>query len=80
MFCTIIVHLIYSDKQKTPFNEPTLSLEWSLEVFPLAREAGLGGMNVDLKGDAETVADTWATSLDTPTLTGTPFVQIVVQY
>jgi len=23
------------------FNEPTLSLEWSLDVFPLAREAGL---------------------------------------
>ena len=23
------------------FNEPTLSLEWSLELFPLAREAGL---------------------------------------
>jgi len=23
------------------FNEPTLSLEWSLEVFPLARQAGL---------------------------------------
>ncbi len=60
------------------FNEPTLSLEWSLEVFPLAREAGLyntfvtngymteraldlliraglDGMNVDLKGDAEAV-------------------------
>ncbi len=59
-------------------NEPTLSLEWSLEVFPLARaaglyntfvtngymtaealerlvEAGLDGMNVDLKGDAEAV-------------------------
>ncbi len=60
------------------FNEPTLSLEWSLEVFPLARkaglyntfvtngymtstalellvEAGLDGMNVDVKGDAEAV-------------------------
>jgi len=60
------------------FNEPTLSLEWSLAVFPLARqaglyntfvtngymteaalellvEAGLDGMNVDVKGDAETV-------------------------
>jgi len=60
------------------FNEPTLSLEWSLEVFPLAREAGLyntfvtngymtkaalallveaglDGMNVDVKGDGETV-------------------------
>jgi len=59
-------------------NEPTLSLEWSLEVFELARarglyntfvtngymtsealhlliEAGLEAMNVDLKGDAETV-------------------------
>jgi pyruvate formate lyase activating enzyme len=58
------------------FNEPTLSLEWSLEVFPVARgaglyntfvtnsymteaalellvEAGLDGMNVDVKGDAE---------------------------
>jgi len=23
------------------FNEPTLNLEWSLEAFPLAREAGL---------------------------------------
>jgi len=60
------------------FNEPTLSLEWSLEVLALAREAGLyntfvtngymteaaldrlveaglDGMNVDVKGDAETV-------------------------
>ncbi len=60
------------------FNEPTLSLEWSLEVFPLARkaglyntfvtngyqtlaalellvEAGLDGMNVDVKGDARAV-------------------------
>jgi pyruvate formate lyase activating enzyme len=60
------------------FNEPTLSLEWSLEVFPLARqaglyntfvtngymteaalellvEAGLDGMNVDVKGNKETV-------------------------
>ena len=60
------------------FNEPTLSLEWSLEVFRLARsrglyntlvtngymtpealrllvEAGLDGMNVDLKGKAEAV-------------------------
>ena len=60
------------------FNEPTLSLEWSLEVFPLAREAGLyntfitngymtdralellveaglDGMNVDVKGDEEAV-------------------------
>jgi pyruvate formate lyase activating enzyme len=60
------------------FNEPTLSLEWSLQVFPLAREAGLyntfvtngymtehalellieaglDGMNVDIKGDAEAV-------------------------
>jgi len=60
------------------FNEPTLSLEWSLELFPLAREAGLyntfvtngtmteaalqllveaglGGMNVDVKGDEEAV-------------------------
>ena len=60
------------------FNEPTLSLEWALEVFPLARqaglyntfvtngymtgralellvEAGLDGMNVDVKGDEEGV-------------------------
>jgi pyruvate formate lyase activating enzyme len=60
------------------FNEPTLSLEWSLDVFRLAHaqglyntyvtngymtpealrllaEAGLDGMNVDLKGDAEAV-------------------------
>jgi pyruvate formate lyase activating enzyme len=60
------------------FNEPTLSLEWSLEVFRLARaqglyntyvtngymtvpalelliEAGLDALNVDVKGDAETV-------------------------
>jgi pyruvate formate lyase activating enzyme len=60
------------------FNEPTLSLEWALEVFPLAHkaglyntfvtngymtemalkllsEAGLDGMNVDVKGDAEAV-------------------------
>ncbi len=60
------------------FNEPTLSLEWSLEVFRLARQAGLyntfvtngymteealrrlaraglDGMNVDVKGDAEAV-------------------------
>ncbi len=60
------------------FNEPTLSLEWSLDVFPLAREkglyntyvtngymtpqaldllieAGLDGMNVDIKGGAEAV-------------------------
>ncbi len=60
------------------FNEPTLALEWSLEVFRLARErglyntyvtngymtpealdllieAGLDAMNVDLKGEAETV-------------------------
>jgi pyruvate formate lyase activating enzyme len=60
------------------FNEPTLSLEWSLGVFPLAREAGLyntfvtngymtaaalellveaglDGMNVDVKGNAEAV-------------------------
>jgi pyruvate formate lyase activating enzyme len=60
------------------FNEPTLSLEWALDVFPLARaaglyntfvtngymtemalkvlaEAGLDGMNVDVKGDAEAV-------------------------
>ncbi len=60
------------------FNEPTLSLEWSLEVFRLARraglyntfvtngymteealellaEAGLDGMNVDVKGDREAV-------------------------
>jgi pyruvate formate lyase activating enzyme len=59
-------------------NEPTLSLEWSLEVFRLARQrglyntfvtngymtdialehlarAGLDGMNVDLKGDAQAV-------------------------
>jgi len=60
------------------FNEPTLSLEWSLEVFRLARQAGLyntfvtngymteaalerlaerglHGMNVDVKGNAESV-------------------------
>ncbi len=60
------------------FNEPTLSLEWSLEVFRLARarglyntmvtngymtpealrllaEAGLDGMNVDVKGGAGAV-------------------------
>jgi pyruvate formate lyase activating enzyme len=60
------------------FNEPTLSLEWALEVFPLAHEAGLyntfvtngymtemaldllvdaglDGMNVDVKGDARAV-------------------------
>jgi len=60
------------------FNEPTLSLEWALEVFPLAREAGLyntfvtngymtetaleslveaglDGMNVDVKGNEEGV-------------------------
>jgi pyruvate formate lyase activating enzyme len=60
------------------FNEPTLSLEWSLDVFRLARaqglyntyvtngymtsqalqllaEAGLGAMNVDVKGDAQVV-------------------------
>jgi len=62
------------------FNEPTLSLEWALEVFPLARkarlyntfvtngymtptalellvEAGLDGMNVDVKGDEEAVKE-----------------------
>jgi pyruvate formate lyase activating enzyme len=60
------------------FNEPTLSLEWSLDVFRLARArgmyntyvtngymtpealkllvaAGLDAMNVDVKGNAETV-------------------------
>ena len=60
------------------FNEPTLSLEWALDVFRLARqrgfyntfvtngymtpealslliEAGLDAMNVDLKGNKETV-------------------------
>jgi pyruvate formate lyase activating enzyme len=60
------------------FNEPTLSLEWSLEVFRLAKEgglyntyvtngymteealnllieAGLDGMNVDIKGSKEAV-------------------------
>lgn len=60
------------------FNEPTLSLEWALEVFRLARdaglyntfvtngymteealrllvEAGLDGMNVDMKGDPAAV-------------------------
>lgn len=60
------------------FNEPTLSLEWSLAVFSLAHqaglyntfvtngymtqaalellvEAGLDGMNVDIKGDAQAV-------------------------
>jgi pyruvate formate lyase activating enzyme len=62
------------------FNEPTLSLEWALEVFRLARarglyntfvsngymtaaalellaEAGLDGMNVDVKGDASAVKE-----------------------
>jgi pyruvate formate lyase activating enzyme len=62
------------------FNEPTLSLEWSLAVFPRAREAGLyntfvtngymtepalellveaglDGMNVDVKGDTEAVEE-----------------------
>jgi pyruvate formate lyase activating enzyme len=62
------------------FNEPTLSLEWSLEVFRLARarglyntfvtngymtanaldllvEAGLDGINVDVKGDAKAVKE-----------------------
>ena len=60
------------------FNEPTLSLEWSLDVFRLARyrglyntfvtngymtaesltlltDAGLGAMNVDIKGNAASV-------------------------
>lgn len=60
------------------FNEPTLSFEWSLEVFRLAREAGyyntfvtngymtpealdllvdagLHALNIDIKGDAETM-------------------------
>lgn len=60
------------------FNEPTLSLEWSVDVFRLARdrgfyntfvtngymtpealslliEAGLDAMNVDVKGDHDTV-------------------------
>jgi pyruvate formate lyase activating enzyme len=60
------------------FNEPTLSLEWTMEVFPLARRrglyntlvtngymtpealdlfvaAGLDAMNIDLKGEADTV-------------------------
>jgi pyruvate formate lyase activating enzyme len=60
------------------FNEPTLSLEWSLDIFPLAHEAelyntyvtngymteealtllieaGLDGMNVDVKGDRAAV-------------------------
>jgi pyruvate formate lyase activating enzyme len=62
------------------FNEPTLSLEWSLEAFRLAHqaglyntfvtngymsnvalerlaEAGLDGMNVDLKGNAKVVRE-----------------------
>ncbi len=62
------------------FNEPTLSLEWSLDVFPIAQEAGLyntfvtngymteealtllveaglDGMNVDVKGDNEAVRE-----------------------
>ena len=62
------------------FNEPTLSLEWALEVFPLARQArlyntfvtngymtgqalellvqaGLDGMNVDVKGSEEEVRE-----------------------
>ncbi len=63
------------DGTSISFNEPTLSLEWSLEVFRLAKahglyntfvtngyltpealdlliEAGLDGLNVDVKGDA----------------------------
>ncbi len=69
------------------FNEPTLSLEWSLEVFPLAREAGLyntfvtngymteealallieaglNGMNVDVKGNAEAVRQRCGTDVE----------------
>ncbi len=71
---------VESGCQGTSFslNEPTLSLEWSLDVIRLARarglyntyvtngymtaqalrllaEAGLDAMNVDVKGDAETV-------------------------
>ena len=71
---------VKSGCQGTSFslNEPTLSLEWSLDVIRLARarglyntyvtngymtaealrllaEAGLDAMNVDVKGDAETV-------------------------
>ncbi|MGB8647095.1 MAG: AmmeMemoRadiSam system radical SAM enzyme [Anaerolineae bacterium] len=61
------------------FNEPTLSLEWAIDVFEIARprglyntfitngymtpeslellvEAGLDALNVDIKGDAATVA------------------------
>jgi pyruvate-formate lyase-activating enzyme len=61
------------------FNEPTLNLEWSLEVFHVARaaglyntfvtngymteqalellvDAGLDGMNVDVKGDEKAVS------------------------
>jgi len=69
------------------FNEPTLSLEWALEVFPLAREAGLyntfvtngymteqalellveaglDGMNVDVKGDAKAVREYCAAEVE----------------
>jgi pyruvate formate lyase activating enzyme len=68
-------------------NEPTLSLEWSLEVFRLARaqglyntyvtngymtvealqlllEAGLDAMNVDVKGDAESVRQYCGTDVE----------------
>jgi pyruvate formate lyase activating enzyme len=69
------------------FNEPTLSLEWLLEVFAQARgarlyntfvtngymaeaalellvEAGLDGMNVDVKGDAEGVDEYCGTDVE----------------
>jgi pyruvate formate lyase activating enzyme len=69
------------------FNEPTLNLEWSLQVFRIARdaglyntfvtngymsepalellvEAGLGGMNVDVKGDAEAVREHCAAEVE----------------
>ncbi|MBN1813804.1 MAG: AmmeMemoRadiSam system radical SAM enzyme [Anaerolineae bacterium] len=69
------------------FNEPTLSLEWSLEAFPLAHEAGLyntfvtngymteaalallieaglDGMNVDVKGSAAAVRQHCGTDVE----------------
>jgi pyruvate formate lyase activating enzyme len=69
------------------FNEPTLNLEWSLEVLGIARhaglyntfvtngymtgaalellvEAGLDGMNVDVKGDTEAVREHCAAEVE----------------
>jgi pyruvate formate lyase activating enzyme len=69
------------------FNEPTLNLEWSLEVFHVARaaglyntfvtngyqtiaalellvEAGLDGMNVDVKGDEKAVSEYCGTDVE----------------